>query len=103
MKLPKPVLLLEFNELSPTLMDRFIGEGKLPNFERLRAESHVLVSDAEEEPPRLEPWIQWVTVHTGLSYAEHGVFRLGDPHKVKVPGSGTWSRTPACGPGCAGA
>ena len=26
----------------------------------------------------LEPWIQWVTAHTGLDFAEHGVFRLGD-------------------------
>ena len=26
----------------------------------------------------LEPWIQWVTVQTGKSYAEHKVFRLGD-------------------------
>src|SRR5262249_24401137 len=23
-------------------------------------------------------WIQWVTAHTGLTFAQHGVFRLGD-------------------------
>jgi hypothetical protein len=80
-----PVIALEFNELSPVLMDRFIQEGRLPNFARLRDQSIVTVTDAEEEPPALEPWIQWVTVHTGLSYSEHGVFDLGDGHKLKYP------------------
>ncbi len=80
-----PVIALEFNELSPVLMDRFIQEGRLPNFARLRDQSIVALTDAEEEPPALEPWIQWVTVHTGLSYADHGVFDLGDGHKLKRP------------------
>ena len=78
----KRVIMLEFNELSPSLMDRFIGEGHLPGFEALRAQSTVCVTDAEEDPPALEPWIQWVTVHTGLRYAEHGVFDLGDGPKL---------------------
>ena len=26
----------------------------------------------------LEPWIQWVSIHTGLSASEHKIFRLGD-------------------------
>lgn len=80
----KPVILLEFNELSPALMDRFIADGHLPNFERLRGESQRFVSDAEEAAPNLEPWIQWVTVHSGLSYDEHGIFHLGDGHKLEA-------------------
>lgn len=79
------VILLEFNELCPALMDKFIAQRKLPNFERLRQESQVYVTDAEEASPALEPWIQWITVHTGLSYKEHGVFDLGDGHKLKTP------------------
>ena len=31
-----PLVLLEFNELSPVLMDTFISQGHLPNFKRLR-------------------------------------------------------------------
>ncbi len=77
----RPVLMLEFNELSPELMHRFITEGHLPNFKRLRDESMVYVTDAQEHQDMLEPWIQWVTVHTGLSYDEHGVFLLGDGPK----------------------
>ena len=76
--MPRPVLMLEFNELSPELMHRFITEGHLPNFKRLSDESLVYVTDAQEAQEVLEPWIQWVTVHTGLSYEEHGVFLLGD-------------------------
>lgn len=77
------VLMLEFNELCPSLMDRFIAEGHLPNFERLREHSLAMVTDAEEAPPNLEPWIQWVTVHTGLSYAEHECFKLNDGGRLK--------------------
>ncbi len=81
----RPMISLEFNELSPTLMDQFIGEGKLPNFARLKEQSQVFVTEAEEIAPNLEPWIQWITIHTGLSYKEHGVFDLGDGHKVPYP------------------
>ena len=79
----RPLILLEFNELTPTLMDRFISEGKLPNFARLRESSEVFITDAEEQEPYLEPWIQWVTVHTGVPYSEHGIFRLSEGHKLR--------------------
>ena len=72
------VIVLELNELSPALMSRFIDAGFLPSFKRLRDESVVAISDAHEEPPALEPWIQWISVHTGLTYRQHKVFRLGD-------------------------
>ena len=79
-----PVVLLEFNELSPTLISDFIERGYLPNFKALRDSSQAYVTDAEEAAPNLEPWIQWVTVHSGLSYDEHGIFHLGDGDKLKV-------------------
>ena len=77
------VILLEFNELTPSLMDRFMREGKLPNFRRLWSQANVYMTDAEETPPALNPWIQWVTVHSGLSFTDHGVFHLGDGHKFR--------------------
>ena len=78
-----PVILLEFNELTPALVDRFMRAGHLPNFDRFYRESRVFTTDAEETQDKLNPWIQWVTVHSGLSFAEHGVFHLGDGHKLK--------------------
>src|SRR5215468_4576682 len=79
------LIVLEFNELCPSLMDQFIAEGRLPNFARLKREACVYTTEADEQAPYLEPWIQWVTVHTGLPYAEHGVFDLGDGAKLETP------------------
>ncbi len=59
------MIVLELNELTPSLMQRFMSEGKLPNFSRLYHEADVYTTTAEEQPGHLDPWIQWVTVHTG--------------------------------------
>lgn len=81
----RPLVLLEFNELSIPLMDEFIACGQLPNFASIRAQSQLFVTDAGEDPPALNPWIQWVTLHSGRSFAEHGVFHLGDAPSSNVP------------------
>lgn len=78
-------IVLEFNELSPQLLDRFIEQEHLPNFRRFRDSAMVAVTDAEETAPNLEPWIQWVTVHTGLSFAEHGCFNLNEGSDLTAP------------------
>jgi len=78
----RPVIVLEFNELTPSLIERFMHDGDLPNFARLRSQSRVFTTLADERPPYLEPWIQWVTVHSGLPYSEHGVFHLDEGHKL---------------------
>ena len=88
------VIVLEFNELTPSLMDGFIADGQLPGFQKLRSESIECISDAEEEAPALEPWIQWVTVHTGLSFSEHRVFNLSDGPKLQAPR--IWDRVASC-------
>lgn len=74
------LILLEFNELSPHLVDRFIDEGALPNFKRLRDASETFITHTSEEV--LEPWIQWVTVHTGVPLSEHGIKDLDEAEKV---------------------
>lgn len=79
------VVLLEFNELTPSLMDRFFAQGRLPNFKRFYDEASVYVTDAEEQGKLLNPWVQWVTVHTGLSAAEHGLTTLNQGHLLQTP------------------
>ena len=79
------VVLIEFNELSPALLDRFIAEGELPNFAAFRAASDVFTTDAGESDAALVPWIQWPSVHTGLPYAEHGIYHLGDAERCAAP------------------
>ena len=78
----RSVILIEFNELSPLLMTRFMSERRLPNFSRFHGEAEVFLTEAEEHPPYLEPWIQWITVHSGLTFQEHKVFNLGDGSRL---------------------
>lgn len=78
------VISIEFNELCPNLMAKFIAAGHLPNFQRFRDESVVAETDAEETGELLNPWVQWVSVHTGLSAAEHQVTTLSEGHTVPV-------------------
>ena len=33
---------------------------------------------SEQEYNLLEPWIQWASVNTEKTYAEHNIYRLGD-------------------------
>jgi len=77
------IIVLEFNELCPNLMDQMIGQDKLPNFKRLRDGSVAMITDAEEASPQLEPWIQWPTIHSGLKADEHQIFDLGESRKLK--------------------
>ena len=81
------VLLIEFNELSNDLLDRFMGQGLLPNFRRFHAESTIFTTDASEDG-HLEPWTQWPTIHTGMPAAEHGVLTLGEGEKIRNLGIG---------------
>lgn len=71
------VIVMEFNELCPSLLERWMGEGRLPNFKRLHEQSDVFITDADvKDAAQLEPWIQWYSTHTGLAYDQHQVFHL---------------------------
>jgi hypothetical protein len=81
----KKIILIELNELTPALMDKFMKSGRLPNFEKFRNESLVYQTEAAEGSSELEPWIQWVTVHTGLNYEDHKILRLNEGHTLESP------------------
>lgn len=74
----RKVLMLEFNELCPSLLQKWMDAGELPNFKRFFEASQAFTTLADAEAPALEPWIQWYSVHTGLDYSQHGVFHLTD-------------------------
>lgn len=79
------VILLELNEIAFDLLLKYVEAGDLPNFKRL-LDSHGHARTASEAEHRfVNPWIQWVTAHTGLEYAEHQVFRMGDVVKTDLP------------------
>jgi hypothetical protein len=77
------MLILEFNELCPSLLTRFMDAGWLPNFSRLyrRAEAYTTTTD----DAHLEPWVQWITFHCGVRESVHGVQELDQGHTVGHP------------------
>ena len=78
----KRIIFLEFNELCPKLLEKWMADGNLPNFKSLYNESAVFVTESDETNPRnMEPWIQWYSLHTGLPFTEHKVFHLTDGPK----------------------
>jgi hypothetical protein len=95
------LILLEFNELSPPVIQKLMAEGEPPNFKRFHDESDVYETVADELAPNLEPWIQWITVHSGIP-REHRIQRLGDGHELSEPNlwdlvSDRGGSVPVCG------
>jgi hypothetical protein len=72
------LICLELNEVNFEYVKGYIGKGFLPNFRMFFDKYGFVETTSETEYEKLEPWIQWVTAHTGMSLAQHGVFRLGD-------------------------
>lgn len=81
----RQVLFLEYNEINFEFLQHYIALGKLPNFARCFAKYGYSRTTSETRYEDLEPWIQWVSAHTGMSLAEHGVFRLGDIVRHEIP------------------
>ena len=74
----KKLLLIELNEINFEVVSAYIKAGAdLPGLEALfkRTWTH---TSSEESYDLLEPWIQWPSVHTGMPYGGHGIYRLGD-------------------------
>lgn len=81
----KQVILLELNEVNFDYIQSYVARGQLPHLAALIARHGVVRTTSEDRYERLEPWIQWVTAHTGQSFCEHGVFRLGDIIDKDIP------------------
>ena len=74
----KKIIWLELNEVNIDFIQRYINNGYLPNFKNVIKKHSYKRTISENEFKNLEPWIQWVTVHTGKAYNEHKIYRLGD-------------------------
>lgn len=73
----KKVILLGLNEINFEFVKSYCAQGHLPHFKKF-IDRGWTETTSEKEYKLFEPWIQWVTVYTGKTYAEHQVFRLGD-------------------------
>jgi hypothetical protein len=75
----KKLILIELNEINFDIVEQYCSLNKTayPNLKKLIS-SKGIRTKSEAQYEHLEPWIQWASVHTCKTYAEHGVFRLGD-------------------------
>ncbi len=72
------LLLIELNEINFDVVESYIKKGAhLPNLKKIISKNFINTF-SEKEYKNLEPWIQWPTIHTGKSFSEHKIFRLGD-------------------------
>jgi hypothetical protein len=78
------VIVLEFNELNQEVLLNMVQDGVLPNFKRLIAASCIASTSVQEDYEKLEPWIQWVTAHTGKVQTQHKAFNLSDVQHTRL-------------------
>jgi hypothetical protein len=78
--------LIELNEVNFDFVERYVVDNpkKYTGFEKL-FKLRKVITYSETQCHLLEPWIQWVSVHTGKEYSEHKIFRLGDAVDSKIP------------------
>jgi hypothetical protein len=91
----QPVVLLELNEINFDFVRAYGRRGLLPTLNGLIGRHGLSETSSETRHEDIEPWIQWVTAHTGLTLAEHGIFRLGDVVDHDIPQ--IWERLEAKG------
>ena len=77
MPLKNKTILLGLNELNFDYIKFYINQGLLPILKKY-LNTTTIETVSENEYKLLEPWVQWVTIHSGKSYQEHNIFRLGD-------------------------
>lgn len=85
-KFNKKLILLELNEVNFDIVEQYVAMDakRFPSLKKLLACFRIRTS-SEKQYAELEPWIQWASVHTGKSFVEHGIFRLGDIVNAEVP------------------
>jgi hypothetical protein len=74
----QPFYLVELNEINFEYVQRYSVAGHLPNFTRLIHRHGLTTTVSESDYENIEPWIQWVSAHTGKTFDQHKIFRLGD-------------------------
>ena len=80
------MFLLEINEFDPELMQLAATSLGCKNLQRLLSFQHSQTTTLDQhERFGLDPWVQWVSIHTGKTSAEHGVGHLGDVPALRYP------------------
>lgn len=87
------LVILGFDGLEPTLVERWMREGRLPNFAKLAAEGGYQRLETSHSP---ESPTAWASFATGVNAGKHNIydFLVRDP-RTYLPDLGLVKRTPA--------
>lgn len=87
----KEILIIELNEFNRDLMESVAIKENLSNLLWLTSLHETVTHTSDTlSSERLEPWVQWVSVHTGQGSTEHGIRHLGDITDLKA--TQVWNR-----------
>ena len=82
--MPKRMLLLELNEFNKDLLISMARKYNLRNIKAILDLNKIQTFSTEfAEHHGLDPWVQWVSIHTGVPKSIHGIKRLGDITNLK--------------------
>ena len=72
------MLIVELNEFCPSYLAETAERLDLVNIRKFLSFHHTSTFTKEtKEFHGLDPWVQWVSIHNGIPFPEHGVKRLG--------------------------
>ena len=75
----KKLILISLNEINFEIVEKYAKKYNFDNIKSLiENKKNYYTTSSENTYEKLEPWIQWVSVYTGLSADDHKIFRLGD-------------------------
>ena len=76
------MLIIELNEFDPNYLKKVSKELNLENIQKIFKLKHSnTFTDEEDEHQGLDPWVQWVSIHSGKPYKEHQISRLSETQK----------------------
>lgn len=79
------MIFIELNEFNFELLEIASEKYNLPNIKKiLKYNKTKTITDDVYNSGYLEPWVQWVSIHTGLSSTKHHIQNLGDIPKLEV-------------------
>jgi len=80
----KRTLVIELNEFNVRLLQQAAERFDLEHVKSVLSWSHCEThADHDKEHEGLDPWCQWVSIHTEIPSAFHKVIRLGDVDKLQ--------------------
>ena len=70
-------IIIQLNEMNFDLVRKYVKDNNFVGFKKLFS-LRSYKTNSEKKYEHLEPWIQWYSFYSGLSYKQHKVLHLGD-------------------------